>query len=226
MFHNLDANKPQSLFKYLPILSFTESYFYQVKSSVIWKLWLSLLLILPNLCSLRMIIYLISDMCVGRRKVNLFSQLFSGYNTCLISSHHVISSMIFLSSFVLVTQLDCINEQILNESVGSHTVPKKEHVITQMSDGIMSSSSLLKCERKSLITGSKMVSGTLCFPYLLLWPIYMKNVSKEKQSCREHAWIYKSLQKTGASFPTTWAVYREVWYTSLRLYLMCLSHAS
>lgn len=30
MFHGLDASKPQSIFKYLPILSFTESYIYQV----------------------------------------------------------------------------------------------------------------------------------------------------------------------------------------------------
>ncbi|TVU14337.1 hypothetical protein EJB05_37800 [Eragrostis curvula] len=30
MFHGLDANNPQALFKYLPVLSFTESYIYQV----------------------------------------------------------------------------------------------------------------------------------------------------------------------------------------------------
>ena len=30
MFHGLDVNNPQSVFKYLPILSFTESYIYQV----------------------------------------------------------------------------------------------------------------------------------------------------------------------------------------------------
>jgi hypothetical protein len=30
MFHGLDANNPQPLFKYLPVLSFTESYIYQV----------------------------------------------------------------------------------------------------------------------------------------------------------------------------------------------------
>ncbi|KAE8649148.1 hypothetical protein Csa_014629 [Cucumis sativus] len=30
MFHGMDANKPQSVFKYFPILSFTESYIYQL----------------------------------------------------------------------------------------------------------------------------------------------------------------------------------------------------
>lgn len=30
MFHGMDANKPQSIFKYLPLLSFTESYIYQL----------------------------------------------------------------------------------------------------------------------------------------------------------------------------------------------------
>uniref|UniRef100_A0A7N0VLE9 Uncharacterized protein n=2 Tax=Kalanchoe fedtschenkoi TaxID=63787 RepID=A0A7N0VLE9_KALFE len=30
MFHDLDASKPQSIFRYLPILSFTESYIYQL----------------------------------------------------------------------------------------------------------------------------------------------------------------------------------------------------
>ncbi|XP_004502412.1 uncharacterized protein [Cicer arietinum] len=30
MFHGLDVNKPQSIFKYLPLLSFTESYIYQL----------------------------------------------------------------------------------------------------------------------------------------------------------------------------------------------------
>ncbi|KAK3144629.1 hypothetical protein QOZ80_4AG0315640 [Eleusine coracana subsp. coracana] len=33
MFHGLDANNPQSLFKYLPVLSFTESYIYQLDAS-------------------------------------------------------------------------------------------------------------------------------------------------------------------------------------------------
>ncbi|XP_024021811.1 uncharacterized protein LOC21404975 isoform X2 [Morus notabilis] len=32
MFHGMDANNPQALFKYLPILSFTESYIYQLDS--------------------------------------------------------------------------------------------------------------------------------------------------------------------------------------------------
>ncbi|WCJ31907.1 hypothetical protein M5689_013358 [Euphorbia peplus] len=32
MFHGLDANSPQSIFKYLPVLSFTESYIYQMDS--------------------------------------------------------------------------------------------------------------------------------------------------------------------------------------------------
>lgn len=31
MFHEMDINKPQSIFKYLPLLSFTESYIYQVR---------------------------------------------------------------------------------------------------------------------------------------------------------------------------------------------------
>lgn len=35
MFHGLDVSKPQSIFKYLPILSFTESYVYQVYIGVI-----------------------------------------------------------------------------------------------------------------------------------------------------------------------------------------------
>ncbi|XP_020081131.1 uncharacterized protein LOC109704764 isoform X2 [Ananas comosus] len=30
MFHGMDANKPQSIFKFLPVLSFTESYIYQL----------------------------------------------------------------------------------------------------------------------------------------------------------------------------------------------------
>lgn len=30
MFHGMDANKPQSIFRYLPLLSFTESYIYQL----------------------------------------------------------------------------------------------------------------------------------------------------------------------------------------------------
>lgn len=30
MFHGMDINKPQSVFQYLPVLSFTESYIYQV----------------------------------------------------------------------------------------------------------------------------------------------------------------------------------------------------
>jgi hypothetical protein len=30
IFHGLDINKPQSVFKFLPFLSFTESYIYQV----------------------------------------------------------------------------------------------------------------------------------------------------------------------------------------------------
>lgn len=30
MFHGMDANQPKSIFKFLPILSFTESYIYQV----------------------------------------------------------------------------------------------------------------------------------------------------------------------------------------------------
>lgn len=34
MFHGLDVSKPQSIFKYLPILSFTESYIYQVYASL------------------------------------------------------------------------------------------------------------------------------------------------------------------------------------------------
>ncbi|XP_034601859.1 uncharacterized protein [Setaria viridis] len=33
MFHGLDANNPQSIFKYLPVLSFTESYIYQLDAS-------------------------------------------------------------------------------------------------------------------------------------------------------------------------------------------------
>ncbi|XP_039818327.1 uncharacterized protein LOC120680828 isoform X5 [Panicum virgatum] len=33
MFHGLDVNNPQSVFKYLPILSFTESYIYQLDAS-------------------------------------------------------------------------------------------------------------------------------------------------------------------------------------------------
>jgi hypothetical protein len=32
MFHEMDINKPQSIFKYLPLLSFTESYIYQVRN--------------------------------------------------------------------------------------------------------------------------------------------------------------------------------------------------
>ncbi|KAM7523760.1 hypothetical protein LguiA_013662 [Lonicera macranthoides] len=32
MFHEMDANEPQSLFRYLPLLSFTESYIYQMDS--------------------------------------------------------------------------------------------------------------------------------------------------------------------------------------------------
>ncbi|XP_065876241.1 uncharacterized protein [Euphorbia lathyris] len=32
MFHGMDANSPQSIFKYLPVLSFTESYIYQMDS--------------------------------------------------------------------------------------------------------------------------------------------------------------------------------------------------
>ncbi|KAF6170350.1 hypothetical protein GIB67_043040 [Kingdonia uniflora] len=32
MFHGMDANKPKSVFKYLPMLSFTESYIYQLDS--------------------------------------------------------------------------------------------------------------------------------------------------------------------------------------------------
>ncbi|KAK4264932.1 hypothetical protein QN277_026047 [Acacia crassicarpa] len=35
MFHGLDVSKPQSIFKYLPILSFTESYIYQVNSRLV-----------------------------------------------------------------------------------------------------------------------------------------------------------------------------------------------
>jgi hypothetical protein len=30
MFHGMDANQPNSIFKFLPILSFTESYIYQL----------------------------------------------------------------------------------------------------------------------------------------------------------------------------------------------------
>jgi hypothetical protein len=30
MFHRLDINEPQSIFRYLPVLSFTESYIYQM----------------------------------------------------------------------------------------------------------------------------------------------------------------------------------------------------
>ena len=30
MFHGMDVNTPQSIFRYLPVLSFTESYIYQV----------------------------------------------------------------------------------------------------------------------------------------------------------------------------------------------------
>ena len=30
MFHGMDVNAPQSIFRYLPMLSFTESYIYQV----------------------------------------------------------------------------------------------------------------------------------------------------------------------------------------------------
>ncbi|XP_021803637.1 uncharacterized protein LOC110747870 [Prunus avium] len=30
MFHGMDINKPQSVFQYLPLLSFTESYIYQL----------------------------------------------------------------------------------------------------------------------------------------------------------------------------------------------------
>ncbi|CAN6275872.1 unnamed protein product [Urochloa humidicola] len=33
MFHGLDVNSPQSIFKYLPVLSFTESYIYQLDAS-------------------------------------------------------------------------------------------------------------------------------------------------------------------------------------------------
>ncbi|XP_008667710.2 uncharacterized protein [Zea mays] len=33
MFHGLDVNKPQAIFKYLPVLSFTESYIYQLDAS-------------------------------------------------------------------------------------------------------------------------------------------------------------------------------------------------
>ncbi|CAL5068151.1 unnamed protein product [Urochloa decumbens] len=33
MFHGLDVNNPQSIFKYLPVLSFTESYIYQLDAS-------------------------------------------------------------------------------------------------------------------------------------------------------------------------------------------------
>lgn len=35
MFHGLDVNKPQSIFKYLPLLSFTESYIYQVHNRLL-----------------------------------------------------------------------------------------------------------------------------------------------------------------------------------------------
>lgn len=35
MFHKLDAYQPQSIFRYLPMLSFTESYIYQVSVLII-----------------------------------------------------------------------------------------------------------------------------------------------------------------------------------------------
>jgi len=35
MFHVLDVSKPQSIFKFLPILSFTESYIYQVHAKLV-----------------------------------------------------------------------------------------------------------------------------------------------------------------------------------------------
>ena len=36
MFHGMDVNKPHELFKYLPMLSFTESYIYQVIRTILY----------------------------------------------------------------------------------------------------------------------------------------------------------------------------------------------
>lgn len=35
MFHKMEANQPQSIFRYLPMLSFTESYIYQVNCLIV-----------------------------------------------------------------------------------------------------------------------------------------------------------------------------------------------